>query len=147
MPYVSRVLVYCISYNSHTTMYAWKHTVFHTHPRLTHQERILWISPYKFRDPTITSITDLFRSNQVMFNNVNTTNVVTNISDEEQTFPPGFYTMAEIIAMLNTMTVTVLSIFTKATDIRETWIWKDKQPFYLLCSMDRMWFISLEIVK
>ena len=73
-----------------------------------------------------------------MFNNVNTTNVVTNISDEEQTFPPGFYTMAEIIAMLNTMTVTVLSIFTKATDIRETWIWKDKQPFYLLCSMDRM---------
>ena len=32
-----------------------------------------WINPYKYRNPYITSITVLFRPNQVMFNNVDTT--------------------------------------------------------------------------
>ena len=37
-----------------------------------------WINPYKFRNPFITSMTVLFRPNQVIFNNVDTTNMVTN---------------------------------------------------------------------
>lgn len=37
-----------------------------------------WINPYKYRNPTITSITVLFRLNQVMFNNVDSTNVIRN---------------------------------------------------------------------
>ena len=43
-----------------------------------------WINPYKYQNPTITSITVLFRLNPVMFNNVDTTNVVTNTNDEER---------------------------------------------------------------
>ena len=50
-----------------------------------------------------------------MFNNVDTTNVVTNTNDEEVTIPPGYYTIGEIIAMLNIMTDTTFSISTMAT--------------------------------
>ena len=32
-----------------------------------------WINPYKYRNPYIASMNILFRSNQVMFNNVDTT--------------------------------------------------------------------------
>ena len=49
-----------------------------------------WINPYKYRNPTITSITVLFRPNQVMFNNVDSTNVITNSNEEEVTIPPGY---------------------------------------------------------
>ena len=40
-----------------------------------------WINPYKYRNPYIISITLLFRPNQVMFNNVQSTNVVTNTNN------------------------------------------------------------------
>ena len=63
-----------------------------------------WINPYKYRNPYITSITLLFRSHQVMFNNVDMTNIVTNSGGEEVTISPGYYTLSEIIAILNTMT-------------------------------------------
>ena len=65
-----------------------------------------WINLYKYRNPTITSMTVLFRpkESQAMFNNVDTTNVITNSNDEEVTIPPGYYTLSEIIALLNTMT-------------------------------------------
>ena len=74
-----------------------------------------WINPYKYRNPYITSITVLFRFNQVMFNNVDSTNVVTNSNDEELTIPPGYYTIGQIIVILNTMTDTTFSISTKAS--------------------------------
>ena len=51
-----------------------------------------WINPYKYRNSTITSITVLFTPNQIMFNNVDTTNVVTNTNDEERMIPPDYYT-------------------------------------------------------
>ena len=73
------------------------------------------INPYKYQNPTITSITVLFRSNQVIFNNVDFTNVVANPNDEEITIIPGYYTINEIIAMLNTMTDTTFSTSTKAS--------------------------------
>ena len=50
-----------------------------------------------------------------MFNNVDSTNVVTNSIDKELTIPPGYYTITHIIAILNTMTDTTFSISTKAS--------------------------------
>lgn len=37
-----------------------------------------WINPYKYRNPIISSITVLFRPNQVMVNSVDSTNVIKN---------------------------------------------------------------------
>ena len=60
-------------------------------------------------------MTVLFRPNQVMFNNVDFTNVVTNSNDEEITIPPGYYTIGQIIAILNNLADTTFSISTKAS--------------------------------
>ena len=81
-----------------------------------------WINPYKFRNPFITSMTALFKPNQVMFNIVDSTNVVTNINGEEITISPGYYTLSEIIAILNTMINTTFSISTMATSYECIWI-------------------------
>ena len=61
------------------------------------------------------SLTVLFTPNQVMFNNVDSTNVVMNSNDEELTIPPGYYTIGQINAIFNTMTDTTFSISTKAS--------------------------------
>ena len=47
----------------------------------------------------------LFKPTQggAMFNNVDSTNVVTNTNGEEVTISPGYYALSEIIAILNTM--------------------------------------------
>ena len=81
-----------------------------------------WINPCKFRNPFITSMTVLFRPIKVMFNNVDTTNIVTNSGGEEVTISPGYYTLSEIIAILNTMTNTSFSISTMATSYACIWI-------------------------
>ena len=57
-----------------------------------------------------------------MFNNVDTTNVITNSNDETVTIPAGYYTLSEIIALLNTMTDTLFSIFTNASSFGCIWI-------------------------
>ena len=75
----------------------------------------LWVNLYKYKNPYITSMTVLFRPNQVMFNNVDSTNVVTNSNDEELTIPPGYYTIGQIIAIFNTMSDTTFSLSTKAS--------------------------------
>ena len=62
-----------------------------------------------------TSITVLFRLNPVIFNNVDSTIVITNSNDEELMIPPGYYTIGQIIAILNTMTDTTFSISMKAS--------------------------------
>ena len=69
-----------------------------------------WINRYKYRNFYITSMNILFRPNPLMFNNVDTTNVVTSTNGEEVTIPPGYYTIGEVIAMLNTMTDTTFLI-------------------------------------
>ena len=74
-----------------------------------------WVNLYKYKNPYITSMTVLFIPNQVMFNNVDSTNGVTNSNDEELTIPPGYYTIGQIIAILNTMTDTTFSLSTKAS--------------------------------
>ena len=81
-----------------------------------------WINPYKYWNPYITSITVLFRPNQVMFNNVDTTNIVMNSGGEEVTISPGYYTLSEIIAILNTMTNTSFFISTMDTSYGCIWI-------------------------
>ena len=40
-----------------------------------------WINPNKFRNPFITSMKVLFKPNQIMSNNVQSTNVVTNTNN------------------------------------------------------------------
>ena len=80
------------------------------------------INPYKYQNSTITSMTVLFWSVEVIFNNVNSTNVVTNTNDKEVTIPPGCYTIGKIISMLNTMTNTVFSISGKASSYGCVWI-------------------------
>ena len=80
------------------------------------------INPHKFRNPIITSMTALSKPNQVMFNNVDSTNVVTNINGEEITISPGYYTLSEIIAILNTMINTAFSISTMDTSYECIWI-------------------------
>ena len=42
-----------------------------------------WTKPYKYRNTTITFFSILFRPYQVMLNNVNSINVVTNTNDEK----------------------------------------------------------------
>ena len=74
-----------------------------------------WVNLYKNKNPYITSMTILFTPNPIMFNNVDSTNGITNSNDEEITIPPGYYTIGQIIAILNTMTDTTFSISTKAS--------------------------------
>ena len=50
------------------------------------------------------------------------TNVVANSDDEEVTIHPNYYTISEIIAILNTMTDTTFSISTKASSYGCIWI-------------------------
>ena len=80
------------------------------------------INLYKFRNPFITSMTVLFKPNQVMFNNVDSTNVETNTNGEEVTISPSYYTLSEIITILNTMINTTFSISTMDTSYECIWI-------------------------
>ena len=66
----------------------------------------------------------LFKPTQggAMFNNVDSTNVVTNTNGEEVTISPGYYALSEIIAILNTMSNTTFSISTLATSYGCIWI-------------------------
>ena len=57
-----------------------------------------------------------------MFNNVDTTNIVTNSNDETMTIPAGYYTLSEIIALLNTISDTLFSISTNASSFGCIWI-------------------------
>ena len=67
-------------------------------------------------------MTVLFKPNQVIFNIVNSINVETNINGEEVTISPGYYTLSEIIAILNTMINTTFSISTMDTSYECIWI-------------------------
>ena len=57
-----------------------------------------------------------------MFNIVDSTNVVTNTNGEEVTISPGYYTLIDIIAILNTMINTTFSISTMDTSYECIWI-------------------------
>ena len=57
-----------------------------------------------------------------MFDNVDSNNVVTNTNVEERMVSPFYYTIGEIIAILNTMTDTTFSISIKALSYGYIWI-------------------------
>ena len=57
-----------------------------------------------------------------MFNNVDSTNVITNSDDEEITIRPVYYTIGEINAIPNPMTDTTFSICIKASSCECIWI-------------------------
>ena len=97
-----------------------------------------WIDPYKFKNPLYYFRYCSVQTQQAMFDNVGSTNEVTNTNDEERTIPPGFYEIGEIITFLNIMTDIPFSISTKATEIRKTIGLEGRTVFYLLRSMDRM---------
>ena len=85
-----------------------------------------------YKNPYITSMTVLFHPNGSMFNNVDTTNVITNSNDETVTIPAGYYTLSEIIALLNTMSDTLFSISTNASSFGCIWI---QSPIRLISRM------------
>ena len=75
----------------------------------------------KYRTSIITPINPV-STNQVIFNNIDTTNEVTNSNDEEVAIPPGYYSIDEIIPILNTMTDITFSIYAMAPSYGCIWI-------------------------
>ena len=57
-----------------------------------------------------------------MFNIVDSTNVMANTNGEEVMISPSYYTLTEIIAILNTMINTTFSISTMDTSYECIWI-------------------------
>ena len=57
-----------------------------------------------------------------MFNNIDSFNVVRNTNDKERRIPTGYYTIGEIIAILNTITDAVFSLSTKDSSYGCIWI-------------------------
>ena len=92
-----------------------------------------------------------------MNNNVDSSDEAKNTNDEERTIPPGYYSIAEIIVILNSMTDSTFSISTKDSRYGCIWMqylfsiyftmpqifeklsdWKDERSFYPFRSTDRM---------
>ena len=70
---------------------------------------------YRFKNPYITMMKILFTPDSTTtaaFTNVDTKNTVTNGKGEKVEFDKGYYTLAEILAMLNEMTACGFSIIT-----------------------------------
>ena len=65
---------------------------------------------YRFKNPYITMMKVLFTPLEAAFNNIDSQNTVTNGKNESVVFDKGFYTLAEIISMLNEMTYSSFSI-------------------------------------
>ena len=62
------------------------------------------------------------KNGNALFMNIDNDNMVTNTNGEEVTIDRGYYTLSEIIAILNTMSNTTFSISTKATSYGSIWI-------------------------
>ena len=62
------------------------------------------------------------KSENALFMNTDNDNIVTNTNGESVTIDRGYYTLSEIIAILNTMSNTTFSISTMATSYGSIWI-------------------------
>ena len=67
---------------------------------------------YRFKNPYITMMKVLFKPDGAAFTNIDTQNIVTNGKNERVVFDKGYYTLAEILAMLNEMQWCQFSIVT-----------------------------------
>ena len=85
-----------------------ENALLHTHSKFTHQHHVRMEQSKQVSEPNhhFHHCPVQTKHNQFMFNNVDTTNVVTNTHDEERTIPTGYYTIGETIAILNTITDT-----------------------------------------
>ena len=70
-----------------------------------------WDNPYRFKNPYITMMKVLLTpTSTALFSNIDQTNTVSNDKGESVVFEKGYYTLADIIAMLNRMQYTQYSI-------------------------------------
>ena len=144
-----------------------ENALLQTHSKFTHQHLVRMEQSKQVSEPNhhFHHCPVQTTPSQFMFNNVDTNNVETNTHDEERTIPLGYYTIGEIIAILNTITDTPFSISTKASSYGCIWIQslhtlliltmlgifekssvrKDERSFYLLRSINHMCLISREI--
>ena len=85
-----------------------ENVLLHTHSKFTHQHYIRMEQSRQVSEPNhhFYHCPVQTKHNQFMFNNVDTTNVVTNTHDEQRTITSGYYTIGETIAILNTITDT-----------------------------------------
>ena len=85
-----------------------ENALLQTHSKFTHQHHVRMEQSKQVSEPNhhFYHCPVQTKHNQFMFNNVDTTNVVTNTHDEQRTIPSGYYTIGETIAILNTITDT-----------------------------------------
>ena len=141
-----------------------ENVLLHTHSKFTHQHYIRMEQSRQVSEPNhhFYHCPVQTTPSQFMFNNVDT-----NTHNEERTIPLGYYTIGEIIAILNTITDTTFYISTKASSDRCIWmqslhtlliltmlgifekssVRKDERSFYLLRSINHMCLISRDIAK
>ena len=72
-----------------------------------------WDNPYRFNNPYITIIKVLFTptsTSDVLFSNIDQINTVSNSKGESVMFDKGYYTLSQVIVMLNQMQYIILNI-------------------------------------
>lgn len=72
-----------------------------------------WDNPYRFNNPYITIIKVLFTptsTSDVLFSNIDQINTVSNSKGESVLFDKGYYTLSQVIVMLNQMQYIILNI-------------------------------------
>ena len=77
-----------------------------------------WDNPYRFNNPYITIIKVLFTptsTSDVLFSNIDQINTVSNSKGESVMFDKGYYTLSQVIVMLNQMQYILFSIFNVIT--------------------------------
>ena len=75
------------------------------------QGEFIFTNPYRFHIPYITIMKVLLKSiNDSIFNIIDQTNIVSNDKGESVTFEKGFYSLSQIIDILNTMMYSQLSL-------------------------------------
>lgn len=91
--------------------YKVKNTSFYHHSRKTISRRVIFTNPYRFHNPYITIMKVLLKPiNDSIFNNIDQTNIVSNDKGESVTFEKGFYSLSQIIDILNTMMYSQFSL-------------------------------------
>ena len=75
------------------------------------QGEFIFTNPYRFHIPYITIMKVLLKSiNDSIFNTIDQTNIVSNDKGESVTFEKGFYSLSQIIVILNTMMYSQFSL-------------------------------------
>ena len=149
----------------------WHLCIYNTKWRMHHsiiiqgkpsQGEFIFTNPYRFHNPYITIMKVLLKSiNDSIFNIIDQTNIVSNDKGESVTFEKGFYSLSQIIDILNTMMYSQFSLsndvdrfgcihisssidFSITPDICDR-IDIKQQTYSKESIMEMMWLILLEI--